>query len=675
MFRSVSLLAIAGFAYAATPVSFQTHYISLGPQDTSTAIAADSAGDIFIVSNLTVNSGQPAIRATKTDPQGNVIGSFDFGVNSHANAAAVDSEGNLLVAGSTEGSFDRLVQETEASGLVVRLDSGLTRVMASATLGTGASGSTFATAVTTDRAGSVYVTGGTWAYDFPVTPGAFQTTPPQGLASGPPPFAPVFAFVTKFTEDLSGMIYSTYFGNDRLGCVYGDACHNDSAATTATAIAVDAQGIVTIAGSSNSPLLVEGLSGGYNGYDNPAFGFLARFSPDGGTLVAFLALGPAGIAAQAVQAMAVDPAGNLLLAGGANVPPGWFGSAPIQSGIAVPYSGNESGGFLAKYDAALQNLVWGTFFGANDVNGVALDNDGDVWIAGSAQISTLPGVNSTSTQTSSYIAEISADGSSLLNLTLSQQLGGGAIVSTQGGSLAVLGPADSFLLSGPPDQPSFLTVTSSANNVSSGTIAPVELISLYGSGIGPATAIAGQVVNGAYTSNLGGYQVAFNGIPGPLLYAGPNQFNVVAPAAIAGQPTAQISVTGPQGSTTFPTVFVAAVRPQLFPIAINPDGTVNSSKNPAKGAVTLWATGTGLAGGQRLDGSTTPVAPPYQTFPITATNLYNTEVPVAVTYAGDAPGAILGLTQINLQISASGPIAVQLGGVTSSGAFVYATAP
>jgi uncharacterized protein (TIGR03437 family) len=241
--------------------------------------------------------------------------------------------------------------------------------------------------------------------------------------------------------------------------------------------------------------------------------------------------------------------------------------------------------------------------------------------------------------------------------------GGNAVTALPASGVAVLSPADSFLLTAAADQPSLLLVANSANNQSSGTIAPAELISLYGSGIGPAAALGGQVVNDAFTNNLGGYQVLFNGIAAPLLYAGPNQMNVVAPVELGGQATANIQVVGPMVTTSFPTVFVGAARPQLFSqvrpvpiphtnatgsatfaIAYNQDGSLNSTANPAAlgSIVTLWLSGTGLNNDPLADGAIAATAS-------------TTSLPIAiqgmqVLYGGQAPGAVQGLTQVNVQI-------------------------
>jgi uncharacterized protein (TIGR03437 family) len=699
MTKSVSLLlTAAALSNAAAQISLQTHYIPLSPGDASRAIAADSTGDIFILSALASGGA----RVTKTDPQGNFLTSIDLASLS-ASSEAVDPEGNLLVGGSGTGSLIAGGYAVGGSAIVLKLDNGLTQILSSATLGSGATGGSVASQLAADADGDVYFSGSTWDPNFPVTPGAYQTTPPAGDTREGPSFVAVFAFVTKLTPDLSTTIYSTFFGNSALGCV-SETCYPHYAATGPVGIAVDSAGIVTLVGDSNSPLLADpSLQYGFS-YSIPDYGFVARVSADGSSLEAFSTLSAPGseTITAPISAVALDHEGNLVLAGGVGTGLTFCGDA-IQPDVPASYPEPLYASFVVKYDPALKNRLWGTYFGDPGLTGLTLDAMGNVWVTGSSKISELPDTGSSSVQTSLYVAEISADGSSLLNLFLTQGLGGYAIASTAGGAIAVLGGSNSFLLSGPPGQPSFLAVTSSANGASSGTIAPAELISLFGNGVGPASELSGQVVNGVYTNSLGGYQVLFGGTPAPLLYAGPDQINVVAPAAISGQPTVAITVVGPQGTIPFPAVFVAPAQPQLFSrvdpptspvgpqnslidaIAFNQDGTPNSFANPAQpgSIVTMLVTGLGLTGEQRRDGSINSAFVPYADLAVTAA-IYGTPgppTPLAVASVGDAPGAVFGVAQVRVQLpqqifgSSEQPAAIQAGGVTSGSANLYIMLP
>jgi len=106
-------------------------------------------------------------------------------------------------------------------------------------------------AVTVDKAGSAYVTGGTSSANFPTTPGALQPaytdfpTPPGALqpvdTGTVAPMEPTLAgnaFVTKF-DAFGNLIYSTFVG------VYG---------AEGTAIAVDGHGQVAVNAAAHSLL-------------------------------------------------------------------------------------------------------------------------------------------------------------------------------------------------------------------------------------------------------------------------------------------------------------------------------------------------------------------------------------------------------------------------------------
>jgi uncharacterized protein (TIGR03437 family) len=147
------------------------------------------------------------------------------------------------------------------------------------------------------------------------------------------------------------------------------------------------------------------------------------------------------------------------------------------------------------------------------------------------------------------------------------------------------------------------------------------------------------------------------------------------------------------GTTVFPTVFVAAARPQIFSvqqsfalpfttamgtatfaIANNEDGTLNSTANPAVAGsiVTIWVTGTGLGDNPLPDGSIAGSAATVN-LPVVAPTASG------VLYAGQAPGAVQGLTQVNVQIPSNAlgvgrpfqyPMYLQMAGATSETAVI-----
>ncbi len=102
----------------------------------------------------------------------------------------MDLLGNLVIVGTTSSAdfplISPLISMSNASGFVVKLDSKLTRIVFSTRLGGNAVASTSANAVALDTAGNIYVAGSTRQTDFPVTPEAFQTTGPVPSSFGGP---------------------------------------------------------------------------------------------------------------------------------------------------------------------------------------------------------------------------------------------------------------------------------------------------------------------------------------------------------------------------------------------------------------------------------------------------------------------------------------------------------
>ncbi len=182
---TLRLAALCAVAVAATgQTALTVRYLDIGGRGgQSVALASDGGGNNFVVSTVIEPSGRPQIRVTKTDSQGNTLAAFDFGGTGGDTpaAVAVDGQGDVFVAGTTTSSdFPTTVTLGPTSGgaaFVVELDGALTGVLAAVKLG-GTQGSATGAAVGVDGSGNVYVAGGTDALDFPVTQGAFQTSPP-----------------------------------------------------------------------------------------------------------------------------------------------------------------------------------------------------------------------------------------------------------------------------------------------------------------------------------------------------------------------------------------------------------------------------------------------------------------------------------------------------------------
>jgi uncharacterized protein (TIGR03437 family) len=205
-----------------------------------------------------------------------------------------------------------------------------------------------------------------------------------------------------------------------------------------------------------------------------------------------------------------------------------------------------------------------------------------------------------------------------------------------------------------------------------GPIAPGELVSLFGSALGPPAPAFLTLTNPRLVANsLAGVRVYFNGILAPLLYASAGQVNVVVPYALAGKSTAELQLEY-LGVMSNPVVLqIAATAPGIFSGVLNArDGSVNSKANPsARGDwVSIFATGAGITTPASVDGfvASAPLPLPTAQVSITMGGL-----PCQLNFAGAAPGLVSGVLQINAQVpsglspAASVPIQVRMGSATS----------
>jgi uncharacterized protein (TIGR03437 family) len=219
-----------------------------------------------------------------------------------------------------------------------------------------------------------------------------------------------------------------------------------------------------------------------------------------------------------------------------------------------------------------------------------------------------------------------------------------------------------------------------AAGMSGGSIAPGEVTSIFGQNLGPASPLGPQVVNGALTTNLGGVEVLFNGIPAPMILAYSTQLNCVAPFEIQGSSSVSIEVQYAGLSSAPVSVAVATAAPGIFTAnssgqgpaaALNQDYSYNTSAHPAAAgsAVMLYVTGTGAITPNTADGSVN----------LGAENLPTTQLPVTaqigglaaqVMYAGNSSGIVSGVTQVNVLVPAgvqagAQPVTLRVGGYSS----------
>jgi len=117
--------------------------------------------------------------------------------------------------------------------------------------------------------------------------------------------------------------------------------------------------------------------------------------------------------------------------------------------------------------------------------------------------------------------------------------------------------------------------------------------------------------------------------------------------------------------------------PGTFAIAINQDGTLNSSSHPAKvgSVVKLFGSGMGLLDGMRGDGSVTKASSAYSAQSVTASSSGFTSL--SVTSVVDAVGAVFGVVQISVQVASSlNPVVtLNVGGAQSDPVGIFVSGP
>lgn len=675
MSRAAALFLTTAAILTAQPQSFSLHYPDLNQQDTTKLILAAQPNAFFIVSTSTKTTTITNIHITRTDTHGTVLGTFDFG-GSGADTpinAAVDPQGNLVIVGTTQSADFPLVAAAQSTGaaFVTKLDAQLTHIVFSTRF---AGPGDIVSAVATDPAGNIYITGSTAqsAASVATTPGVLQSqaptiTPPATLING---------YVSEFSP--AGQIrYSTYFGASGYTCyqasspclviigphgtVFGAAVF-----TKPTAIAVDNTGAVVIAGSSNANNL-PATSTAYSqqcGCNNLlGAAFVAKLSPGGTSVVwgtyipltQLISLPPSTITPTTIKSIALDSAGNIVLAG---TTPQYFPvtTGALQTAFPVPSPDVYSqAGFVAKLDTTASRLLFSTFLGGGSTGPsvLALDAAGAIWLSGSAPANQLP-PSSTPILGTDYLAQLSPTGATLTSVTTAPAGAAAAGVAiAPDGTIAALGSSGSVLLSSTATTSILGVASSPAPSISSAVVAR-ELISIYGINLSPVTSAA-QITGVAIARSLGGVQLLFDGAPAALLYVSPTQINAIVPAAVSGRLTTTIQLITPAGTITGPTLAVRDTAPQVFTttggyaVALNQDGTVNAPLNRAQpgSIVTIWFTGGG-ASASSPDGVVNTNAS-RSLYPVSVIST-GTNESLDVLYAGDAPGSASGVMQVNFRL-------------------------
>lgn len=642
MLLCLTLASAAGAQPAASGFLLGIDYIEWGPFGLS--IIADSAGELYIPTSCTPNGGS-ATCMTKLSADGKtILWQASLG---YPNEVAVGSDGSVyIVAGEV---FNLVVTKLAADG---------TTALWTTVLGPNLGASSECTGMAVDSTGRAFV--------------AVDSLDSGGLRDG--------CKVVRL--NAAGAVDATFLNvPGSLAGVPG----------VVSRIAVDPTGSNVVIAIPPGPGVL-----GFQISPPPSPWSFARLAADG-TWTSFTPQQPVSNPAS----LAVAPNGDAVLYG--SDPDGdWFLQRIDPAGKQVFTNGNlgaispapgemalDSAGnaYVIGYRGAFLHPVKNTLAPCGSTWLSAFAPDGSVlqttYIPGGAYPGTYSGVIATGPNSTVYVLS-TTDG-----LFPPTQLS--PFPESPDG--ATYGSAALFRLSPNPSAQTFpLACVGNAATLGTGAVAPGELVTLFGNGLGPQQGVQPQATpQTPYPTQAANVEVTFDGIPAPLLWVQDSQINLVVPWSVTGDdarpgPATQVCVTYNNVETNCLFWPVAQTAPGVFTVdgvyaaAVNQDGTINSASNPAPpgSLVSVWATGLGPITPAQADGTLVGFPLPTDVLQaavgsITAIGgppIGTMFIPFPMTYAGPAPYKVAGTSQINFE-PASGPIYVEAGSTTSPAFQVY----
>jgi uncharacterized protein (TIGR03437 family) len=687
----------------------------------SNAIQLDKAGNIYVAGSSSPAGHPETVDAfvAKLSADGSKLVYFTVMAGSSvdgATALALGADGSAYVAGYTASSDfpvtagalqPTFVGGFPNTGFLAKVNSTGAVVYATFINGTA---STQITGIALDSAGEVFLTG--------IGGPGYSLTSGQSLQG----------FVLKLDAGLSKVLLSIYgFGGGLIqldnqaniylaGSAQANVTYNPGLVLTLPSLP---DGAFQTTHDARFCLTLGSGPGGVGGSYSCRYQYVAKLNAAGMVLWATYVTGTYGAI---VRGMAVDDTGNVIVAGTTYsddypVTPGAFQTAYAAAAPPYPVAPGSTyldpppaTGYVTKINATGTGLIWSTYFGgsyADQITGMAVAPTGDIFISGRAGSSDLPalagtpdGCRPSAQQELGFVASFAPDG------------------ATAGPAQLVAGAPDCTYLSCPvesgfpsyqaawplalrPDGTALIAGTNgtlASIDFSSGsrlacavdpadyaqlrTVAPGQLISLFGTDLAPAAPFtpAGGVAASSAT-----FGVFFNGIPAPILYSSARQINVQVPYEIAGQTAVQMQVIDKQIPLPVsltrtlgvverqPSVFLSpAALESPFPgytvcggivalgeaaVALNADGTLNDCANPAiaGSVVTVFLDGLGQVTPAQATAAIAQ-APPVTLIP--GVDAVDSKLAPVVATTRSLPGTIAGVAQVQLRLPpGSGPLA------------------
>ncbi|MCF2493786.1 DUF7948 domain-containing protein [Dyadobacter chenhuakuii] len=244
---------------------------------------------------------------------------------------------------------------------------------------------------TYDDEGNLYSGGTVFGANFPATVGAFQTKF-EGL---------VDVSIMKFTPDGSKLIYATFLGGSQTDIPSSLIVNSKKellilGTTSSKNFPTRTGAFQTTFGGGTKIIPISGLD-----LDNGSDIFVAKMSADGKQLAASTFAGGSGNDGVSMSDLAtirnygdafrgeigVDKEDNVFIVSSTN-----SANFPLKNPVQDKFAGVQDGVVL-KFNAGLNNLLWGTFVGGNEWDAaysLKVSAAGDIYVAGITQSKNLP---------------------------------------------------------------------------------------------------------------------------------------------------------------------------------------------------------------------------------------------------------------------------------------------
>lgn len=365
---------------------------------------------------------------TKLDASGsNLLYSTYLGGNRDdwGNGLTIDAEGYAYVVGvtysinfpTTPGVIDTSHNGGIGDAFVTKMDQTGSSLLYSTFIG-GAQWEE-GSSIVIDSEGNAYISGYTESEDFPVTPGAYDTSYNDNQDG----------YVCKLNSTGSVLLFSTFLGGNGE-----DSCDSDGG----DGMALDRVGNIYVVGeteSENFPTTPGAFDTTHNGRWDV---FVSVLSASGSSLLYSTFLG--GSKDEEGNGIVLDNSGGIFIVGDTNST-----DFPTTANALDTSLNGRQDVFVAKLISSVSSLAFSTFLGGDgddESDGITIDDNGSIYVTGwtkSGNFPTTPGAYDTSYNGEGdvFVSKISVDTSSISGFVRTP-LGGGIknvtlIFSSSGG--------------------------------------------------------------------------------------------------------------------------------------------------------------------------------------------------------------------------------------------------